>query len=656
MAENSPNPEPSEENLPTPIDRDKAAEAIKEVDEAMAILPKKRFGCFRRFAKTGAVLLLLLAVFVYWNFLRTPRLRISKETTYITEPLTSDGQRVDYFAAWEETFYPPEMKTDDNGYRMIVRALGEAEDQRYDSEGNEIDLNTKARSVQIYEKLGLDPTIEPTLDFIEAYGFLREYAASEGLDEKQTDELNAKVYRPWTLDETPMMEPWLEQNGPVLELVGEAVRRPAFCFPLVWDDDEEEETLVGIITLGEAQRIRSFARMLQTRANYRIGIGDVDGAIDDVITCVRLGRHVQHGETMVSRLIGIAVEGMAASLGVAAVRESQPSEEQLRRFVDELDAIGPRPNIDRTILTERFYMLDLLQTMAHGEGSLAELFSDGVGMEASKPGIAASLTVDWNIIMRRMNTYFDNLDKTEVVILYPPKRLLLGNLFIGVRSQHVADYMAILFLPSMQAVREADRRTYCLDNFHRITLAMLLYELENGSLPPAYTVDAGGNPLHSWRVLLLPYLGEEELYAKIHLDEPWDSQHNRGFHDTPLAIYQCPSAELEPGQSTYSVVVGENMPFQAGEGKSLDDFGMNLILVVERRQPVGWMEPASEVAESLAMEGINRQDEEAGIGSPHPGGMNVGLRDGSTRFISETIAPSSLRGLLDGTAEEEWRY
>jgi hypothetical protein len=85
---------------------------------------------------------------------------------------------------------------------------------------------------------------------------------------------------------------------------------------------------------------------------------------------------------------------------------------------------------------------------------------------------------------------------------------------------------------------------------------------------------------------------------------------------------------------------------------SLDELEMNRILVVERERPVGWMEPTSELARSTAIEGINRRHaEQDGIGSPHPGGLNVGLRDGSSRFISETIDLQVLQSLLDGTAD-----
>ena len=653
MAEDKPIPAPSEENVSMPIDPDEAAAALKEVNEAMAILPKRRFGCLGRYAKYGGVLFVLLAAFVYWNFLRTPGLVISKETTYITEPLTADGTRVDYFAALEKVLYPPEMKTDDNGYRLIVRALGDAANQWQEDESNG---DTEARSDQVYQKLGLDPDVKPTMTFGETSEFLREYCATKGLSEKQADELDRKVFRPWTLDDLPMMEPWLEKNGPVLDLVGEAVRRPAFCFPLV--QPREEAMLVEIIALGEIQRVREFARMLQARANYRIGTGNIDGAIDDLITCGRLGRHVECQGAVIARLVGIALEGIAASVGVAAVHESQPTEEQLQRLVDELDAIPPRPSMDRTWLVERYYTLDMLQAFAVGDESLAELFSALEGYEQFEPAVAPYVSVDWNIVMRRVNGLYDEMDGIQA--LQPPKVLSPGNLFIGVRSRRVGDATALLCTPSFQAVREANRRLDCVGNLRRITLAMLIYERQHGALPPAYTVDAAGNPLHSWRVLLLPYLGEKTLYDRIRLNEPWNSEHNRRFHDLAPAIYQCPSTQLTSGQTTYSVVVGESSAFQAAKGKPLGDLGMNLILVIEREQSIGWMEPASEMAEVVAREGINRIDEASrrighGIGSPHPGGLDVGFRDGGVQFIAETIESGLLKGLLDGTTEE-WVY
>lgn len=649
MAESDkPAPDPSKETVSASIYPDEAAATGDQLKEAMATLTKTRYGCLVGCAKYGAVPLVLLAMLVYWNFLRTPPLRISKDTTYITQPLTADGTRVDYFAALEQELYPPEMKTDDNGYRLIVRALGVSGDSVRERDE---EVGEQAGVAQVYEKLGLDASVKPTMTFLEPYEFCLKHADREGLDEDQTFEFFTKIYAPWTLDDLPMMEAWLEQNEPVLDLLGQAVRKPTFCIPLTRSKDDILVTHAPFFS--EIQTMRSFARMLQARAHYRIGSGNIDGAMADVISCERLGRHLESHDTIIACLVGIAIRGVATAVGIAAVRESQPTEEQLRHFVAELNAIPVRLDIDRIRRMERYYTLDLLQASAVGQESLTELVSnwgDSEYLEQFRSGITASLAVDWNVVMQQVNASFDdweNLDHRQ-----PPSLLSPGNFLIGKRSEHIGDFLAQHILPAVQAFREANRRMDCQDNLRRIVLAMLIYQRQHGTLPPAYTVDASGTPLHSWRVLLLPYLGETVLFGKLRLDEPWDSPHNRRFHDAAPAIYRCPSAVLLPSQTSYSVIVRENSATLAGQGMSLDDLEMNLILVVERERPLDWMEPTSELARSTAIQGINRRHAKRdGIGSPHYGGVNVGLRDGSARFISEAIDLQILESLLDGTSD-----
>jgi hypothetical protein len=531
------------------------------------------------------------------------------------------------------------MKTEDNGYRLIVHALG-----------NGVEGPEDARSAEVYRKLGLDSAIEPSMSHQEPWDYLTEYGEREGVDETQVSEWYNLIYEPWTLDQLPMMRAWLEENGPALDLLGKAVRTPAFCMPLTRADSQSLGLLAGSLA-NDLQRMRSFARSLSARANHRIATGDVEGAIDDVVTCERLGRHMQRQGPLLARLVGIAIEGIADAIGIAALREFQPTEGQFRRLVSELDSLPPRPNLKDTLLVARYDTLACLQTIAAGEESLAALFSVWEGIDEYRPPFAGFVSVDWNVVMRRVNERFDNLDQAHGLVR--PKLLSPGNLFLNSRSQRVADAVAVLCTSSLQAIREANRRSQCVDNFQRITLAMLIYEREHGVLPPAWTVDAEGKALHSWRVLLLPYLGEEELHGRLRLDEPWDSKHNRQFQEAAPAVYQCPSAQLAPGQTTYSVVIGENTAFRAKEGRSLEAFGMNLLLVTERQQPICWMDPTLEVTEAVANGWIYRQGEKgSGLGSLHPGGMNAGYRDASTRFLTETIEASLLQGLLDGTAEK----
>ncbi len=72
-----------------------------------------------------------------------------------------------------------------------------------------------------------------------------------------------------------------------------------------------------------------------------------------------------------------------------------------------------------------------------------------------------------------------------------------------------------LLAPVVQATRQQARQTQCAANLERILAAMQAYHQKHGHLPPAYSQDQDGQPLHSWRVLLLPYLGPEVALVGI---------------------------------------------------------------------------------------------------------------------------------------------
>ena len=75
--------------------------------------------------------------------------------------------------------------------------------------------------------------------------------------------------------------------------------------------------------------------------------------------------------------------------------------------------------------------------------------------------------------------------------------------------------------------RSADypQRQRSLSNLKKIVLAMHNYEAVNGQFP-ADTTDKTGKTLLSWRVELLPFLDQDDLYRQIKRNEPWDSEHN----------------------------------------------------------------------------------------------------------------------------------
>jgi len=123
---------------------------------------------------------------------------------------------------------------------------------------------------------------------------------------------------------------------------------------------------------------------------------------------------------------------------------------------------------------------------------------------------------------------------------------------------------------------------------------MHCYEATHDQMPPAAVTDAQGHPLYSWRVLILPYIDEEELYKQFHLDEPWNSPHNLTlFEKMPKTYKSSFWSGDEPGMTRFQVIVGPGTAFER-DGMDLVDLakgGWKTILIVQSDTPVPWTKP-----------------------------------------------------------------
>jgi len=209
-----------------------------------------------------------------------------------------------------------------------------------------------------------------------------------------------------------------------------------------------------------------------------------------------------------------------------------------------------------------------------------------------------------------------------------------------------------LLLPAVQAAREAARRMQCANNIKQIVLALHTYHDAHNAFPPLYTVDANGKPKHSWRVLILPYIEQAALYdAIIQVNEPWDSENNKQFQAMMPSVFHCPS---NPNAGCcYSAIAGQGF-VPATKANRMDGLGLgsitdgtsNTVAIVEVKKPFNWMDPTADITLDELLKGINGKGENAGkAGSYHTGGMNVGLFDGSVRFITDSIDKSLLRAI-----------
>lgn len=133
------------------------------------------------------------------------------------------------------------------------------------------------------------------------------------------------------------------------------------------------------------------------------------------------------------------------------------------------------------------------------------------------------------------------------------------------------------------------------DNLKQIGVAMEKHLDKHYRWP---TADSNGLPAGegrraglSWRVYILPQLGQQKLYDQFKLDEPWNSKHNKKLiARMPMVFASTGSEELaKEGKSRLHVFAGKGSPFSVlRNGKSigirirdLPDGTSNTLMVVE---------------------------------------------------------------------------
>lgn len=206
-----------------------------------------------------------------------------------------------------------------------------------------------------------------------------------------------------------------------------------------------------------------------------------------------------------------------------------------------------------------------------------------------------------------------------------------------------------LLLPAVQSARTAARRMSSSNNLKQIGLAMHNYHSAYKQLPGPALTDDTGRPLLSWRVMILPFIEQQELYEQFHLDEPWDSEHNIQLLDMMPAVYSHPGAAVRPSETIYQANVGEGQLFVPGETNKFRDIldGLsNTIMAFEASEDesVPWTKPADVE--------IDMQDPMAAMGTFTPGGFNVLMGDGAVRFITHQVDTGLFKALLTRASRE----
>src|SRR5262245_22041540 len=180
------------------------------------------------------------------------------------------------------------------------------------------------------------------------------------------------------------------------------------------------------------------------------------------------------------------------------------------------------------------------------------------------------------------------------------------------------------------------------DAFHK-------FEEKHGHLPAAAILGKDGKSLLSWRVAILPFIGQDELYKQFHVDEPWDSEHNKKQLPKMPKVY-APlrgPAPKEPHSTYYQVLTGPDTPFSLEKqvGPNVTDFAdgtAQTFLMVEASDAVPWTKPADLVYDAKKpLPKLGFEDR-----------VYVVLADGSAHFIKKTVPEAVFRAAITPNGQE----
>ena len=435
---------------------------------------------------------------------------ISRETTYITEPLRKDGYP-DYVAALDQQFSAG-VTPENNAAVLFWKALGSEE------------IRPEYRD-KYFQMLGIPPLPEKGDYFVDfdKYGTRqknnmnpRDAKPEAGTQENTWDQLRLAMRQPWSQQGFPVLAEWLAANEKPLALVVEASKHPRRYDPLCC---RERIPLIAVL-LPAIQGYRNVARALCARAMLRLHAGKLDEAWEELLACHRLARLAGQGPTVVEAFVALSIEETACVADEALLQHADLTATQVAKMREDLDRLPPMLKMANKLdIAERCTYLNNVSDFARqGPASLAGFdrvaeLKELNGSKELKNTIkslihySASTAIDWDLILRMGNSWYDRitdayrkptraeqkeaLSKVDEDIRRLKKtaedaasldKLMLGNPRKAL-SERLSQVLLTMFLPQIPTCIQVEDRGIMRFELDKLAFALASYRADHGAYP-----------------------------------------------------------------------------------------------------------------------------------------------------------------------------
>jgi hypothetical protein len=214
-------------------------------------------------------------------------------------------------------------------------------------------------------------------------------------------------------------------------------------------------------------------------------------------------------------------------------------------------------------------------------------------------------------------------------------------LWVGMTVTGLLAAVGVVPAGAADAPATARERAQATNNLKQIGLAFHNYNAAMGYLPVDLT-SKDGKALLSWRVAILPYIEEIELYKQFKMDEPWDSPNNKKLVEKMPKLYAPVRGKAKAGETFYQVFTGEKAVFAPGRKPKIPaafpDGTSNTGMIFEGGEPVVWTKPADLT--------YDEKKPLPKLGGLFDGEFYVAMGDGSVRRIKKDPDEKELRKLI----------
>jgi len=424
----------------------------------------------------------------------TSPITVSKETTYITEPLRADG-RPDY-ERWLLEKYRAGVTPKNNAGALLFQAIwpGELEPQDYESVRKELGLP-------------MAPSTDGALQDIHDESLstaIRKLLIERGveIDDDNSvveDVVDSTIDTAWTSKDLPPMVTWLVANEEPLNMVVEASRRSRFYMPSPSLLNDKHEMLIEMLLPG-AQGVRYAVRALSIRAMWHLGEGRLVEAWGDLSAVNRLACLATQGRTTVEKLVAVACHGIAQKATIEVLSDQQITPELARQIQTNLSNAKFELSMAETLGTsERVSTLD---SVIHMELYGFDVLADGGGKRQRSN---KSAIFDWNVVLRNLNRRYDQLAAAAAIDDFEDRQQacskfesdmraseeertrfgtrLKAAISRQTRSEAFSATVAALMFPAVGAALSAESRDSTMSQLTQLAAALAVYRADHGHYP-----------------------------------------------------------------------------------------------------------------------------------------------------------------------------